>query len=507
MRDAVADPDPALTPAAAPAHPAPAPAPARPALLEAQSRLAGPHPHDHHLVPAHWSHTSSTSPFSTQLEYGLPTSGPRQQQAGVTTSTNRTGRLPLVPPTRAEYVDPSVPGRRYRWTARAHRKGVPPRLVREHDQREEGGFAALVRRHEKNWWRVVRNVRWWGWDLGDISWWVGFLFTLGSVWWCIQGIQVFCYPNNTSTVFTNTEAAMSFLGGTTFLVGGYLGYVESLNPAFADWDGAFGYELTQVKRELSGSGPRSSDEKSRAEVYPPTLGKRRRHFGSHAPPPAPFLSSGTGHLDSSKQSSTRENRSLSSTASARSPSSSSPSGLNEQHHHERRTSCPQWKWFGLPPAHKRLDLGFLANAIQLFGAVAFEISVISGLPGVLGASGNVGGPDQSGRVAREWIGAYWAMQIVGSPCFTVAGLIFSLETQTRWYKPNLVSIGWWIGAWNVIGGFGFWFCGIFGIWRQTDLSNPEHFQHYGTAFSTFWGSWAFLIGSYIQMLETLNKWT
>lgn len=43
---------------------------------------------------------------------------------------------------------------------------------------------------------------------------------------------------------------MSFLGGTTFLIGGYLGYVEALNPAFADWDGAFGYEIDQVKRSV-----------------------------------------------------------------------------------------------------------------------------------------------------------------------------------------------------------------------------------------------------------------
>lgn len=53
-------------------------------------------------------------------------------------------------------------------------------------------------------------------------------------------------PNNTTTVFTNTEAVIAFLGGTTFLIGGYLGYVESLNPAFADWDGAFAYEVEEV---------------------------------------------------------------------------------------------------------------------------------------------------------------------------------------------------------------------------------------------------------------------
>lgn len=75
----------------------------------------------------------------------------------------------------------------------------------------------------------------------------------------------------------------------------------------------------------------------------------------------------------------------------------------------------------------------------------------------------------------------------------------------------------------MIGGFGFWFSGIFGIWRQTSIADPGLYQvssaifsasapsthaadllvafssrspqKWGTAFSTFWGSWAFLIGS------------
>nr|WHU52031.1 endo-polygalacturonase PG1 [Rhodotorula mucilaginosa] len=475
---------------------------------------AGPHPHEHHLVPHHWTHASSLSPFSNQQEYSAST---------------ETNNYPLVPPTRAEYL---AGGKRYRWTARAHRKGVPPRLLREKDDRELGGFAALVEREGKQWWNLVWKIRWWGWDFGYISWWVAFLFTLGSVFWCIQGIQVFCYPNNTTTVFTNTEAVIAFLGGTTFLIGGYLGYVESLNPAFADWDGAFAYEVEEVlggKRELPAKASRaSSPSKTHLENsspplprwlpppsrspststdhaiqshHPPTLGKRRRHFGAHAPPPPPPPPQAPTGLNKKASSLTRP-PSGSSAASAQttlllSPSSSPSTSATRPTLTPSQTpaACcrssrpPKWKWFGLPPAHKRLDLGFLANAIQLFGAVAFEVSVICGLPGVLGKSGAVGGVEQEGRVEREWIAAYWAMQILGSPCFTFAGLVFALETQTRWYKPNLVSIGWWIGIWN------------------TNISNPEHYQRWGTAFSTFWGSWAFLIGSYIQMLETLNKWT
>lgn len=244
----------------------------------------GPHPHEHHLVPHHWTHASSLSPFSTQHEYAARTEN----------------NYPLVPPTRAEYL---AGGKRYRWTARAHRKGVPPRLLREKDNRELGGFAALVEREGKQWWNLVWKIRWWGWDFGDISWWVACksntfedesglknrrlgpdlapdspfyarlsllvhprhtslllrAFPVLCVLACLRSSPLTAatpQPNNTTTVFTNTEAAIAFLGGTTFLIGGYLGYVESLNPAFADWDGAFAYEVEEVlgKRSVPGLG-------------------------------------------------------------------------------------------------------------------------------------------------------------------------------------------------------------------------------------------------------------
>lgn len=59
------------------------------------------------------------------------------------------------------------------------------------------------------------------------------------------------------------------------------------------------------------------------------------------------------------------------------------------------------------------------------------------------------------------------------------------------------------GSWLVLRTGGFWLCGIFGIMRETGGS--ETVQQWGTAFSTWWGSWAFLLGSYLQFYETLNK--
>ncbi|GAA5863349.1 hypothetical protein JCM8547_006955 [Rhodosporidiobolus lusitaniae] len=387
----------------------------------------------------------------------------------------------------------------WRWTSRAHRKGVPPQPVVYEDsaaapraEKAEGGKEKWEVRQEgksargwKDAWRFMRETRWWGWDLGDISWWVAFIFTIGSVFWCINGIMFFCYFSNTSATFYSTEAAFAFLGGTTFWVGAYLGWVESLNPA--ELAGDFGWEVREEGRHVTSllyDDPCCLPVSCRLLLQPrkarpsSSLGLRRRHFGSFPSQP------------------------LSSSTSTSTSVSSTPS------------SKPKWRWFALPTSSTPpnfpvswKNLGYLANAIQFFGGTAFQVSVLCGLPGVLPESGSVGGPEQEGRAEREWIAAYWAMQVLGAPCFIIAGLIFMVEVQRRWYIPNLKSIGWHIGIWNVIGGWGFLFSAIFGIWRQTSIADPSMYQYWGTAFSTFWGSWAFLIGSYIQLLETLNKWT
>jgi uncharacterized membrane protein YoaT (DUF817 family) len=57
-----------------------------------------------------------------------------------------------------------------------------------------------------------------------------------------------------------------------------------------------------------------------------------------------------------------------------------------------------------------------------------------------------------------------------------------------------------VGFWNFVGGVGFWLSGFFGFYQYP----AQIYQVWGTALSTFWGAWAFLIGSYIQLVETLN---
>ena len=128
----------------------------------------------------------------------------------------------------------------------------------------------------------------------------------------------------------------------------------------------------------------------------------------------------------------------------------------------------------------------------------------------------------------------------------MSGLLYMLETQPRWYKPAWEVLGWHIGFWNV--------CILFGATIQLDCQtgfgsrklcirafpptclttqnsprrdNTDIFQligalgftlcgalgpafassgaQYEASLATFWGSWAFLIGSLIQWYESLDK--
>ena len=149
-----------------------------------------------------------------------------------------------------------------------------------------------------------------------------------------------------------------------------------------------------------------------------------------------------------------------------------------------------WTWFPTWEdlrTHYIYELGFLACLAQLFGASVFWISGVTALPGIYNHLADA-----------SLKGAYYAPQIIGGSGFIISGTLFMLETQQKWYIPAWTTLGWHIGIWNLIGGWGFTLCPIFGL--LTTSWGP-----YQEALSTYWGSWAFLIGSLIQLYESLQK--
>ena len=141
-------------------------------------------------------------------------------------------------------------------------------------------------------------------------------------------------------------------------------------------------------------------------------------------------------------------------------------------------------------SHYLHELGFLACLAQLIGASVFWISGFTALPSINNKLGSQGLLD----------GIYWVPQIVGGTGFIISGTLFTLETQSRWYKPAFDVLGWHIGFWNLVGAFGFTLCGALG--PAYGNSGAE----YESSLATFWGSWAFLIGSLIQWFESLDKY-
>lgn len=93
---------------------------------------------------------------------------------------------------------------------------------------------------------------------------------------------------------------------------------------------------------------------------------------------------------------------------------------------------------------------------------------------------------------------FWTPQVIGGTGFIISGALFMIETQSRWYKPGFRTLGWHIGFWNLICGIGFTLCPAFGY-------SSSSWAQYQSSLSTFWASWAFLLGSVIQWYESLVK--
>lgn len=223
--------------------------------------------------------------------------------------------------------------------------------------------------------------------------------------------------------------------------------MESLNPS-RDTD--FGYEVDEEAHKLVRSSRDTTGD---------SLGRSRKHFGKHA---------------SSKLSSTSTSTSIIPENTEKTPQKGGKGGRNDD-------DVPAWRWWG-SDWH---SLGFVANAIQLFGAVVFWVSVLCGLPGVLPEAGSTLSSGLDAKTIALWETFYWATQIIGAPCFVISGAMFALECQKKWWLPAPLEVGWQVGIWNFIGGMGFWMCGIFGTMRETGGS--DGLQKWGElSLSGFW---------------------
>lgn len=139
------------------------------------------------------------------------------------------------------------------------------------------------------------------------------------------------------------------------------------------------------------------------------------------------------------------------------------------------------------------DMSFAANFSQFVGTSVFWISTIALIPSVL--------PKESNNPGL-FTGVVWTPQVVGASFLTLSSILFTLETQHVWWRPEVCDLGWHVGWWNIWGSLGFLLSGAFG-YSHAAAGTP--LNEWGVNFTTYIGSYSFLLGSYLQLYETLNK--
>ncbi|KAF2473364.1 uncharacterized protein BDR25DRAFT_312447 [Lindgomyces ingoldianus] len=348
----------------------------------------------------------------------------------------------------------------FRWTSRNNRKGRHALAINSAVSPAEAKYlappiTASLREIARGIWRMFTWFPVW-----DISYDVATIFTLGSVVWVINAFFVWLPLVWPETEFKGEElyggGITAFIGATIFEFGSFLLMVEAVNE---NRTGCFGWA---VERAFS----HDSEKGASAFRLRPSKSACTHH-----------------HLNKRNLVGKSCNSPNKTSSSPSSPSTSPPASTCSSH-------SQSWIWFPSTEdlrTHYIHDLGFLASLSQLCGATIFWVSGFTALPGIY---------DRMSRVIT--IIFFWTPQVLGGSGFIISGTLFMLETQSHWYKPAFKTLGWWIGAWNLIGGIGFTLCPAFGYDRAS-------WAQYQACLSTFWGSWAFLIGSTIQWYEALDK--
>ncbi|KAF7543953.1 hypothetical protein G7Z17_g10329 [Cylindrodendrum hubeiense] len=337
----------------------------------------------------------------------------------------------------------SSPTVAYVWRSRDNRKGRHA-LVVDRDPRKHNAKAP---KPSNTWERTFRGIlkMFVRYPIWDISYDVAFVFTIGSVIWVINGFFSWLPVQAPSTEFP----------GETTWGGGLTAFI-----------GATVFEFGSVLLMLEAVNENRADCFGWAveESLDGVLHLHPDHKCWHSHARKGTLVEGApktdGQLDGTQPGSAESGR--------------------------------KWSWWPTwyeLKTHYFHEIGFLACFSQMIGATVFWIAGITSLPPILN---NFSKPAENG--------VYWATQVIGGVGFTVSSALFMIEVQPRWYIPAPGVLGWHIGLWNFIGAIGFTLCGALGF----GISQPG--VEYAVMLSTFIGSWAFLIGSVIQLFESLNKY-
>ena len=371
--------------------------------------------------------------------------------SGTSTDVEASSRVPVTTLAEDEQYASAIA---FDWRSRDNRKGRHTLLV---DPSASSNASFVAPKPTSSWRHVRRNLLRMVtcFPVWDISYLVAILFTLGSAVWVVNSFFAWLPLVRPDTEFPGEVVVgggwTAWVGATIFELGSVFLLLEAVN---ADRAGCFGWALEDAVEDVGGRGHRVTRVRPRRTACRHHHSNRRNLLG-----PGATAASADGSADA-------------------------------------RASDDRRAWQWVPTIHDLRthylrSLGFLASAAQLLAASIFWISGFTALPAVVAQL----------TAAAALDGAFWFPQMLGGAGFVVSGALFMLETQTAWWRPAPRALGWWIGAWNVVGALGFTLCGALGPAAGADAGAA-----YQSALATFWGSWAFLVGSGLQWYESLEKW-
>jgi hypothetical protein len=327
-----------------------------------------------------------------------------------------------------------------------------------------------------------------------MSFWVAFGYTLGSAIFVINGCFAWLPLGFPDLPMFPGQAKYgvgitSCIGVLLFQISAFVAYLEAVN------EGSFGGSAMRRFLDDSSSGNEDDEQKemvdAKLNLFLTHLDPRHHRQTLHANAAIdPELGWKTKDLPTTTLSipSDKEPKHAT-TPRPRRGALDYGSSLEES----STTTLPPHTFIFLPSLHDLQhhhihSIGFLACSIQLLGTTIFVITGIVALPGIL-------------ETLTQWQlnAAYWIPQMIASAFFIIASCLFMLETQEKWWRPEVKSLGWWVGVWSLVGSLGFMLCGALG----PAYANPTAVYHCSLA--SLWGSAAFLVSSLVQWYEVTER--
>ena len=333
------------------------------------------------------------------------------------------------------------------WRSRDNRKGRGSVAVPRYTG--EGNYSHSPHLHHPHFTSGIKGV---GKNLGrmfttfpywDMAFWSGWSYTVGSALFVMSG--AFAWSplafNKGNDEFpgegTYGVTLCFFIGALFYQIGGVLAYLEAVN------DGSF--HGSAMRRLLEGH---EDDTKNMLDA------KIHHFFGHFVPHPhrkrdEEHADELQNHIDPNAgwRTLNRKQRPGSIYPGGKAPAPRR-GGIDHGEAGEGDSSTYMtWRWWPTwhtLRTHHVYEIGYLACTIQLFGVTLYGVTAIVVLPGILDS-------------LADWqeLAAYWVPQMVASACFLIASLMFMIETQEKWWKPEPKVMGWWIGFWSVVGSVGF----------------------------------------------------